>query len=146
MSEDLCVNENFFIFFFQFFYGFYIIAFCIGTFVGYILSSPMFPFSLPNNSLKWTLAGGELIQTFLFTFLSYIFCYFFHNYLFLRISHNNSVDIIKKSSKVLLEQGKKSSDCCLFEENESSQLDFTVRNPCVNGTCKIKQRKIVCHG
>ena len=36
--KDFCVNKNFFIFF-SVFYGFYIIALCIGTFVGYTLSS-----------------------------------------------------------------------------------------------------------
>ena len=61
-------------------------------------------------------------------------------------SHNTSVDKIKKSSKVFLEQGKNSNDCCFFEENESFQLDCTVRNPCVNGTFEIKQRKIVFLG
>ena len=66
--------------------------------------------------------------------------------LFYPKSHNNSVDKIKKSSNLLLEQGKKSNDCCFYEENQSFQLDCTVRNPCVNGTCEIKQRKIVCHG
>ena len=33
-----------------------------------------------------------------------------------------------------------------FEENESFQLDCTVRIPRINGTCKLKQRKFVCHG
>ena len=55
--------------------------------------------------------------------------------LFYPNSQKNSVDKIKKSSTVLLEQGKKSNDCCFFEENESFQLDCMVRNPCVNGTC-----------
>ena len=75
-----------------------------------------------------------------------IFLVLFYNYFFHPNSHKNSVDKIKKSSKVLLEQGKKSKDCFFFEENESFQLDCSVRNPYVNGTCDLKQRKIVCHG
>ena len=39
MSEELCTNQDFLIFF-SIFYGFYIIAFCVGTLVGYVLSSP----------------------------------------------------------------------------------------------------------
>ena len=80
--------------------------------------------------------------------LIFLVLFFRKNILFYPNSHNNSVDKIKKTSKLLKVRAsiKKSNDCCFFEENESFQLDCTVKKPCDNGTCEIKQRKIVCHG
>ena len=39
-----------------------------------------------------------------------------------------------------------SKDCCFSQQNESFQLDCSVRNPCTNGACEIKKRKLICHG
>ena len=93
--------------------------------------------------LKVDINGGRTNSNFfvcvpllIFLVLFFIIIVFYPN------SHNNSVDKIKKSSKVFLEQGKRSNDCCFFEENDSFQLDCTVRNPCFNGTREIKQRKM----
>ena len=41
----------------------------------------------------------------------------------------------------------KSKDCCFSQnQSESFQLDCSVRNPCTNGACEIKKRKLICHG
>ena len=37
----------------------------------------------------------------------------------------------------------KSKDCCFSQQNESFQLDCSVRNPCTNGACEIKKRKLM---
>ena len=37
----------------------------------------------------------------------------------------------------------KSKDCCFSQQNESCQLDCSVRNPCTNGACEIKKRKLI---
>ena len=110
MSEDFCVNENFFIFF-SVFYGFYIIAFCIGTFLGYILSS-LSCHSLHQIIIKMDVNWGRTNSNFfvyvpLLIFLVLLFIII----LFYPKSHYNSVDKIKKSSNLLLEQSKKSNDC-----------------------------------
>ena len=93
--------------------------------------------------VNWGRTNSNLfvyVPLLIFLVLFFIIILFYPN------SHNNSVDKVKKTSKVFLEQGKKSNDCCFFQENESFQLDCTVKNPRVNGACEIKQRKFVCHG
>ena len=40
----------------------------------------------------------------------------------------------------------KSKDCCFSHQNESFQLDSSVRNLCTNVAREIKKRKLICHG
>ena len=36
----------------------------------------------------------------------------------------------------------KSKDCCFSQQNESFQLDCSVRSPCTNGACEIKKKNL----
>ena len=37
----------------------------------------------------------------------------------------------------------KPNDCCFSQQNKNFQLDCSVRNPCTNGACEIKKRKLI---
>ena len=58
---------------------------------------------------------------------------------------SNSEDRVSKSTEDLIRTIPQSKDCCVFEKNESFQLDCKVRNPCSKGACGLKQKNN-CHG
>ena len=133
MSEDFCVNENFFSFFLFFIVFTSSLSALRRLWVIYYRHQVVTLFT--EYFLKMDVEWGRTDSGFFVYVPLLIFLVYFYNYFSSANSHNSSVDKIKKSSKVLLEQGKSSNDYCFFEENESFQLDRTVRSSCVICTC-----------